>query len=265
VFVIALLSGAATAQTTQPAGASGPQLNPDLPTLWVVGDSTANNNANGGLGWGAPFIKLFDSSKVNVVNRARGGRSSRSFQAEGLWDAVLAQMKKGDFVIIQMGHNDGGGTDVSNPNGRPSLGGLGEETKEIERNGQKEIVHTYGWYMRKYIADTRAKGATPIIASSVPHLPRAVVAEGQVETNFRQVGWAEEVAKAENAIFIHVNKGVLGHYKGIDPAELRTNYFTPPGDGTHTNPAGAELNAQSVVEALKELKDLPIKDWVLAK
>src|SRR4030095_15353331 len=77
------------------------RVNPKLPSLFVVGDSTANNNANGGRGWGDPFIALFDSSKINVLNRARGGRSSRTFVTEGLWDKVLAEMKPGDFVLIQ--------------------------------------------------------------------------------------------------------------------------------------------------------------------
>jgi hypothetical protein len=63
------------------------QINPRLPHfLFVVGDSTANNNANGGRGWGDPFIALFDASKINVLNRARAGRSSRTFFTEGLWD-----------------------------------------------------------------------------------------------------------------------------------------------------------------------------------
>jgi lysophospholipase L1-like esterase len=245
--------------------------NPALPTIWVVGDSTANNSASGGLGWGAPFIKLFDPDKVNVVNRARGGRSSRSFQVEGLWDWVLEDSKPGDYVILQMGHNDGGGTNVSNPNGRPSLPGLGDETAEVTlpagRSGsppeRTEIVHTYGWYMKKYVTDARARGLKIIIASSVPHAPREMVNDGDVETRFRQVAWAEEVAAAERVPFIHVNKIILSKYAGMEPAEIREKYFTPPGDGTHTNPAGAELNAKCVAEGLKTLGDLPFKDWLL--
>lgn len=249
----------------------GMPRNPALPTIWVVGDSTANNNASGGLGWGAPFIKLFDESKVNVVNRARGGRSSRSFIVEGLWNWVLEDSKPGDYVILQMGHNDGGGTNVSNPNGRPSIGGLGEETQEITmaagRGGnppeRKEVVHTYGWYMRKYVADARAKGLKIIIASSVPHLPREAVKDGDVETRFAQVLWAEQVAAAEKVPFIHVNKIIYSKYAGMDPANIRTKYFTPPNDGTHTSPAGAELNARCVAEGLKTLPDMPFNGWLL--
>src|SRR4051812_28588463 len=85
------------------------QTDPKLPTVYVIGDSTANNTEH--RGWGDPFIDLFDHTKANVVNRARAGRSSRSFQTEGLWDKLLQDLRPGDFVLIQFGHNDGGPID----------------------------------------------------------------------------------------------------------------------------------------------------------
>src|SRR5882724_5939265 len=96
-------NGGLQTQATTPA-----PINSKLPTIFVVGDSTANNHANGGLGWGDPFVNYFDPTRANVLNRARGGRSSRTFVTEGLWDKVLSEMKKGDFVLIQFGHNDAG-------------------------------------------------------------------------------------------------------------------------------------------------------------
>src|SRR6185503_7303801 len=99
---------------------------PKLPTLFVIGDSTANNNANGARGWGDPFVGYFDPAKINVLNRARAGRSSRTFFAEGLWEKVLQEMKPGDFVLIEFGHNDGGPLDTGRARG--SLFGTGEET-----------------------------------------------------------------------------------------------------------------------------------------
>lgn len=266
IFVVLLAVGSlVNAQTTAPAAAGLPMpADPKLPTLWIVGDSTANNNANGGLGWGTPIGKYFDKSKINVVNRARGGRSSRSFQVEGLWDAVISAVKPGDFMILQMGHNDGG--DINNANGRPSLPGIGDDSKEITKaNGATETVHTYGWYMRKYIADAKAKNVKIIVASSVPHWQREAVTEGAVETRFAQVGWAEEVAKAEKVPFMHVNKIVLSHYVGLTPDEVLTKYFTPPGDRTHTNPAGADLNAKSVVEGIKLQKELELNQYLAAE
>ena len=73
-------------------------LNPTLPTLFIVGDSTARNQAD--LGWGDHFAHYFDTTKINIANRARAGRSSRSYYNEGLWANVLAEMKPGDFVLI---------------------------------------------------------------------------------------------------------------------------------------------------------------------
>ena len=81
VFVITAAFSLTLAQSQnndQQNSSAVPQtsINPKLPTIFVVGDSTANNHANGALGWGDPFISYFDLSKVNVVNRARGGRST---------------------------------------------------------------------------------------------------------------------------------------------------------------------------------------------
>lgn len=223
--------------------------NPKLPTLFVVGDSTANNNANGGQGWGDPFISYFDATKINVLNRARGGRSSRTFQTEGLWDKVLAEMKPGDFALIQFGHNDGSPVNVDRARG--SLPGIGDETQEIEsiNTKQREVVHTFGWYMRKFIADTKAKGATPIVLSLTV---RNIWKDGKVECGSGKFGqWAAEVAKAQGAAFVDLNTIVANKYEGLGEEKVKELFAT---DHTHTSPAGAELNAASVVSGLKELK-----------
>ena len=72
------------------------------------GDSTVSNGTKGQQGWGTPLAALFDPKKIKVDNRARGGRSSRTFITEGLWEKVLAETRPGDFVLIQFGHNDSG-------------------------------------------------------------------------------------------------------------------------------------------------------------
>ena len=84
---------------------------PTKPTLFIVGDSTVKTGTKGQQGWGDPIGKLFDSSKIKVENHAIGGRSSRTFQTEDRWVKILAVAKPGDFVLIQMGHNDGGPLD----------------------------------------------------------------------------------------------------------------------------------------------------------
>ncbi|HJZ54249.1 MAG TPA: rhamnogalacturonan acetylesterase [Gemmataceae bacterium] len=249
--------GLALAATSPAADRAEP-----LPTLFIVGDSTVKTGTKGQQGWGDPIVMHFDKAKIKVQNKALGGRSSRTYQTEGLWDKVLGAARPGDFVLIQMGHNDGGPIDDKD-RARGSLPGTGDEMKEIDNpvTGKKEVVHTYGWYMRKYISDARAKKMTPIILSPIPHCPRRVVEPGMVEKN-NYVIWSEEVAKAEKADFIHLNKIVMGKYAGMPLDDIKSKYFTPA-DNTHTSPAGAELNALCVVEGIRELKDCPLKVCLL--
>jgi rhamnogalacturonan acetylesterase len=237
---------------------------PALPTLFIVGDSTVKNGTRGQLGWGSAIARYFDPAKIKVENDARGGRSSRTFQTEGSWDKALAQARAGDFVLIQFGHNDGGPLDDTN-RARGTIRGLGEETKEIYNPilRTQEVVHTYGWYLRKYIGDARAKGVTPIVCSPIPHRPKQAVEAGSVEKS-DYVGFAMEVAQSQNVFFIDLNRITMSHYFGLTPAEIKVKYFTEK-DDTHTSPAGADLNAASVVEGLRALTNCPLASYLLAE
>jgi lysophospholipase L1-like esterase len=88
---------------------------PKLPTLFLIGDSTVRNGrgdgANGQWGWGEPLVDRFDTARINVVNRAVGGLSSRTYLTQGHWQRVMAMLKPGDVVMMQFGHNDGGPLD----------------------------------------------------------------------------------------------------------------------------------------------------------
>jgi lysophospholipase L1-like esterase len=231
------------------------------PTLFIVGDSTVKNSTPGQQGWGDPIIKLFDPDKIKVENHAIGGRSSRTFQTEGRWDRIMALAKPGDFVLIQMGHNDGGSLDDPR-RARGTLPGIGDETREIDNPITKkhEVVHTYGWYLRKYVTDARDKGMTPILVSPIPHVPQRPVAAGQREMS-RHVAWCEEAAAAEKSRFIDLNRLVMGHYVGLDPAEIKAKYFTPADNG-HTGPAGAELNAAAVVKGIRGLEACNLRSYL---
>ena len=100
------------------------------------------------------------------MNRARAGRSSRTFFTEGLWDRVRDGLQPGDFVLIQFGHNDGGPPDQDLARG--SLPGIGDEYREVTMpDGRKESVYTFGWYLRKFIAETRERPA-PLPSCSRP-------------------------------------------------------------------------------------------------
>ncbi len=228
-----------------------------MPTLFIIGDSTVKTPTEGQQGWGDPIADLFEQAKIKVENRARGGRSSRTFQTEGLWDQILAELKPGDFVLMQFGHNDGGAiNDTSRARG--SIRGIGEETEEIDNllTKKHEVVHTYGWYMRKFISDTKAKGATPIVLSQVP---RNVWKDGKVvRASETYGGWAAQVAKALDACFVDLNEIVAQQYEAIGQEEVGKRYF--PTDHTHTNPAGARFNAEAVASGLTELKGCSSSD-----
>jgi lysophospholipase L1-like esterase len=244
-----------SAQSPSPS----PTPNPKLPTLFVIGDSTANNNANGGRGWGDPLIAYFDSSKINVLNRARGGRSSRTFFTEGLWDKVLGEMKAGDFVLIQFGHNDGG--PLNTDRARGSLPGLGEESEEVVMpNGNKEIVRTFGWYMRKFVSDVKAKRATPILLSLTV---RNIWKDGKVERGPGKYGqWTAELAKTQDVAFLDLTTIIADQYEKLGEAGVKDLFAT---DHTHTSPKGAELNAAGVVGGLKSFKKDPFKRYFSAQ
>lgn len=229
-----------------------PQFAAAQPTLWIIGDSTVRNNTKGQQGWGDPLKSLFDASKIKVENRALGGRSSRTFQTEGLWAKIVGNMKQGDFVLMQFGHNDGGPLDSGRA--RASLKGIGDETREIvDAKGNKEVVHTYGWYMKKYCTDAKDKGATPIVLSPIP---RNIWKDGKVARASKDYGkWSDESAKATNVAFVDLNEIIAVHYEKLGKDKVDALFF---GDHTHTSPAGAKLNAEAVVEGLRGLKDCPL-------
>lgn len=268
-----------------------PPANPALPTLILIGDSTVRNGHGRGdqnqWGWGAPIEGLFDPAKINVVNRAIGGLSSHSYISEGHWDLALEIIKPGDFVLIQWGHNDGGinlpgttpipdqglapgatpapppaGTQPHGPNFRGSLPGIGEETYDVTdpRTGKTETVHTYGWYLRKYIAGVKAKGATPILCSLVP---RKIWVDGHIRRNTATYrGWAQQVAEQEHVGFVDLNEIVARRYDAMGPEAVDGLFGDPH---THTNWAGAVINAEAVVSGLRDLPGDPFAAYLSAK
>jgi lysophospholipase L1-like esterase len=248
------------------AGLSLPvPANPKLPTLFAIGDSTVRNGhgdgGSGQWGWGDLLPDLFDASKINVVNRAVGGLSSRTFLTFGDWDRVLAMLKTGDFVIMQFGHNDAGPLD-DKLRARGTLAGVGDETRDIDNplSMQRETVHTYGWYLKKFIADAKAHGATPIVCSPVP---RKTWKDGKiVRVSATYQKWAAEVAASEGVAFVDLNEIIAARYDAMGPEKVEALFADA---GTHTTRAGAELNAECVVAGLKALKKDPLEGYFAAK
>ncbi|MCM4157255.1 rhamnogalacturonan acetylesterase [Gramella sp. AN32] len=235
-----------------------PQIKlPKKKGVYIIGDSTVASNNETLVGWGVPIETYFDTTRVNVHNKARGGRSSRTFRGEGLWKAVEDSLDKGDFLLIQFGHNDGGHIDT--PKYRGSLKGMGDETQTVDfKNDSTEVVHTYGWYMKKYIEEAEAKGATPIVLSMIP---RNIWHSNKVERNDNSYAkWAKEAVQEAGGYFIDLNDSIAKRYEEMGQQQVK-KYF--PKDHTHTNMEGAKLNAFILAKSLNQLKGSGIRSYIL--
>ena len=240
-----------------------------VPTLFIAGDSTAArySGANPQEGWGEPIAKFFDPGRLRVVNAARGGRSSRTFITEGHWERVLAEVRAGDFVIIQFGHNDDGALNREPPgSGRPlrargTIPGVGDEYAEIDNvlTGQHETVYTFGHYLRRMVAETRARGATPILLTLTV---RNAWHDGRIDCpsdTYRS--WIWRTARDEKVAFVDLSRISADRYQRIGPAAVKSQFGI---DTVHTNPAGAEANAADVIAGLRALRGLDFRSKLSA-
>jgi|ERR1017187_3101745 lysophospholipase L1-like esterase len=230
------------------------------PALFLVGDSIMKTGSGTGetgpWGWGSEVVPLFDSAKIHVYNEGRGGRSSRGYIEEGTWAKVLEQLQSGDFVILQFGHNDSANS--QNYPDRATIAGDGEETIQLGVGDKKKTVHTYGWYLRQYIADAKAKGAIPIICSPTP---RNTWLDGRIKRGFDgYASWAAEAAKGTDTFYIDLNAFAADRYDALGEEKAKS-YFN---DNQHTKKIGARLNAECVVEGIKQLKHCPLADDLVA-
>jgi rhamnogalacturonan acetylesterase len=237
-------------------------LQKEKPVFYIIGDSTVKNGDGTGKqglwGWGSFMSDYFDTTKVSVQNHAIGGRSSRTFITEGRWDKILTTLKKGDYIIMQFGHNDASPLDDT-ARARGTIRGVGDESKEIYNpiTKKQEVVYTYGYYMRKYVRDAKAKGAIPIICSLVP---RDQWKDGKVNrSKDSYAGWAEQIAKEEGACFIDLNDLIATKYEILGQDAVKAFF---PGDHTHTDINGAKLNAQTVIDELKKINPANLNSYM---
>ena len=139
--------------------------------------------------------------------------------------------------------------------GRPDGKGIGDETVEdTKADGSNELVHTFGWYMAKYVTDAKAKGATVILCSPIPHKQR-----WETGRDFATIAeWDSQVAKKTGALYFDLTMVITDAYKK-EGAEKVATFFADK--GTHTSDSGAQFNAAHVVAGLKSLKPNPLADY----
>ncbi len=258
---------------TGPAAAAAvvalPKKDPNhKPVLYCIGDSTmkngADNGSNGQWGYGHMLHYYFDETRITVENDAVGGTSSRTFmKTANMWPRVLAKIQPGDFVLMQFGHNDNTGTPQNDTlRYRSTIKGNGDEVVDgVIQGGGTEPVHSFGWYMRQYCIQTREKGGTPIVVSFIPR--NSWQGGRKVADTTSYSLWAQQAAEQEHAFFVPLNKLVTDEYNKLGQQRVTAEMF-PQGESTHTTWAGAVLNAQCVVAGIKELKDCPLKEYLVA-
>lgn len=224
----------------------------DKTTVFIIGDSTAANKlttAYPETGWGMPFTYFFDQS-VTVNNLAKNGRSTRTFLSEGLWATALSTMKKGDYVLIQFGHND-------------------ESKEKVDRYTTPE---QYKENLVKFVSEARAKQATPILITPVSR--RKFDKEGKaLETHLEYTPLVKEIATKLNVPLIDLDEKsrVLYQQMGEENSKLlflqlqaneHPNYPDGKIDNTHFSELGARKIAQIVLQEIKNLS-LPLANQVV--
>lgn len=216
--------------------------------IYMAGDSTMAQY--GGKyppmkGWGMEMQKHCKTG-VTVYNRAVGGRSSKSFITEKLWGKIMKEAKKGDFVIIQFGHNDAV---------------RGE--KNLYRSTYPE--NTYRLYLRIYIEEARSKGLIPILCTQtmICNFGKDGKLLKNHRTNEKYVNACREVAKETGCSLIDINALAFKKLAKLTKAEAESHYMVvkkgeypnyPNGknDRCHLHKKGAAFYANIFVEEAKK-------------
>lgn len=218
-------------------------------TAYLAGDSTVSTYANTSsprdqAGWGQMFGALFTRT-VTVDNRAIGGRTARRFIDEGLLDQILKKLKKGDYLFVQFGTNDGNKTATYTING-----------KTIPYYA--DPATTFKTYLQRYIDEARKRDVVPVLVTPPPRNSAYCTGgngTGAHAEAMRELGAAQKVA------VVDLNKRTVDHLKAICPAPRAEDFFFVRADGTvdgtHFQERGAQKMAGFVAEELRRLA-LPI-------
>lgn len=214
--------------------------------IFLAGDSTMSikdEKAFPETGWGMPFVYFWDTT-VAVVNKAKNGRSTKTFISEGLWQSIMDEAREGDYIFIQFGHND-------------------EAKEKKERYATPD---TFRMNLKRFITGAKEKKAIPILLTPVSR--RKFDTNGIViETHPEYSAYVKDVAEQEKVLFIDLDTKSRELYQQfgaenskilflqIQPGE-HPNYPDGKEDNTHFNELGARLVAQIV---LKEIKGLNIE------
>ena len=214
-------------------------------TIYLAGDSTMAQklpDKRPETGWGEMLGTFFQSGKVAIDNRAQNGRSTRTFLEEKRWQAIVEQLKKGDYVFIQFGHND-------------------ESKEKVDRYTPPA---DYRNNLVRFITDVRDKKAFPVLLT--PVMRRRFDKDGKVQdTHGEYPDIVRSVASEYRVPLIDMHRSSAKVLQQYGPEESRKlflqlkpnenpNYPKGVEDNTHFNPVGATVMAGLAVEGIREQK-----------
>lgn len=205
----------------------------DVPTLYLVGDSTVTDQrSEPAASWGQMLPALLDD-RIAVANHAESGETLKSFLTGLRFDKVLSGMKPGDYLFIQFGHND---------------------QKEGWPQTHVDPTHTYPAYLRAYIAEARRRGAQPVLVTS----PERRTFEGtRIKSTLADyVAAAKRVAAEERIPLIDLNAASTAIYEALGPERTPLAFNDGGRDATHHNNYGAWLLANAVAEGMRDIGEL---------
>ena len=278
--------------------------------IFLAGDSTVKDYSANGMymsgkaqaegSWGEYLQSFFDDSKVKVVNYANGGRSSRNFINEGSLDKIAENIKAGDYLIIQFGHNDcsnqsGYLEDRYVPLGTPDENGIYPTTAGTKVATPSTLTDKYGdtfysydcggtykWYLQQYIEVAKAAGAKPVLVTPVSRL--YYTADGTIKAHHDSTDTTTGTLVTENNAYVTAVKQLAEEQNVLlmDAFELtKTMYETAyandtaasngvseygtqvmaQGDKTHSNKLGGFLTSAMIAQQLQNM-DLTISSAV---
>ena len=203
-------------------------------TVHLMGDSTmAEKDLSGGnpeRGWGMMFQNFLDDS-VKVINYAQNGRSTKSFIDRGLWDKVKANLKPGDWLFIQFGHND---------------------AKESDPERYAAPFGAYQDNLRLFVRTAKSMGVRPVLLTPVA---RRWFKENGLDRNCHTDYPAAmaQVAQEENVPLLDITTATLDWLEGLGDEASRQYFMISTGkdDNTHTVASGARKVTEIICEKIK--------------
>ncbi len=207
----------------------------DIPTIYIAGDSTSTDQSGEPFNSWGQMLPRFFKPEIAVANHGESGESLRGFLGEKRWEKLLSAIKPGDYVLIQMGHND-----------------------QKEKGEGIGAFTSYKSDLKRFVSDARQHGATPVLVTPMHRL--TFDAEGKITNSLGDYPEAvRQAAKEENAALIDLNAMSKLFYEALGPADAHLAFAG--NDTTHHDNYGSYELAKCIVEGIRQAK-LPIAKYL---